>query len=33
MLDNEINNILGKLDVDLTALELRCIFCAKPYDF
>ena len=33
MLDDEINNILDKLDVNLTTLELRCIFCEKPYHF
>ena len=33
MLDDEINDILEKLDVNLTTLELRCIFCEKPYDF
>ena len=33
MLDDEINNTLEKLDVNLTTLELRCIFCEKPYDF
>ena len=30
MLDDEINNILEKFDVNLTNLELRCIFCEKP---
>ena len=33
MLDDEINNILEKFKVNLTTLELRCIFCEKPYDF
>ena len=33
MLDDEINDVLEKLDVNLTTLELRCIFCEKPYDF
>ena len=33
MLDDEINDILEKLDENLTTLELRCIFCKKPYDF
>ena len=33
MLYNEINYILEKLDVNLTTLELRCIFCEKPHDF
>ena len=33
MLDDEINYILEKLDVNLTTLKLRCIFCGKPYDF
>ena len=33
MLDDEINDILEKLDVNLTTLKLRCIFCGKPYDF
>ena len=33
MLDDEINDILEKLDVNLTTLELRCIFCEKPYNF
>ena len=33
MLDDEINDILEKLDVNLTTLELRCIFCEKPHDF
>ena len=33
MLDDEINEILEKLDVNLMTLELRCIFCEKPHDF
>ena len=33
MLDDEINDILEKLDVNLMTLELRCIFCEKPHDF
>ena len=33
MLNDEINNIIEKLDEDLTTLKLRCIFCGKPYDF
>ena len=33
MLNDEINDILQKLDVNLTTLELRCIFCEKPYEF
>ena len=33
MLDDEINNILEKLDVNLTTLKLRCIFWGKPHDF
>ena len=33
ILDNEINDISEKLDVNLTTLELRCIFCEKPYNF
>ena len=33
MLDDETNDILEKLDVNLTTLKLRCIFCGKPYDF
>ena len=32
MLDDEINDILEKSDVNLTTLELRCIFCKKPFD-
>ena len=33
MLDEEIYDILEKLDVNLTTLELRWIFCEKPNDF
>ena len=33
ILDHEKNNILEKLDVNLMALELRCIFCEKQRDF
>ena len=33
MFDEETNKILEKLDENLTTLELRCIFCGKPYDF
>ena len=33
MLDNEISNILEKLDVNLTTLERRCKFLKKPHDF
>ena len=32
-LDEEINYILEKLDVNLTTLKLRCIFLGKPYNF
>ena len=32
MLDDEISNILQKLDVNLTTLELRGRFCNKRYD-
>ena len=33
MLDDEINDILEKLDAGLTTLELRHRFCKKWYDF
>ena len=33
MLDDEINNILEHIDVNLTTLKLRCIFCEKLHDF
>ena len=29
MLDDEINNVLEKLEENLTNLKLRCIFCGK----
>ena len=32
-MDDEINNILEKLDLNLTTLKLRCIFWGKPHDF
>ena len=32
ILDDEIDDILQKLDVNLTTLELRCIFWEKPHD-
>ena len=32
MLDDEINHILEKLDVDLTTLRLTCKFFEKPYE-
>ena len=32
MLDDEISNILQKLDVNLTTLEIRRRFCKKRYD-
>ena len=32
MLDDEINNILGKLYVDLSILRLKCEFFEKPCD-
>ena len=32
VLDDEISNILQKLDVNLTTLELRGRFCKKRYD-
>ena len=32
MLDDEINDILEKLDVDLRTLELRCNFLEKRHD-
>ena len=32
MLDNEVNNILGKLYVDLAILRLKCDFFEKPYE-
>ena len=33
MLDDEINNILEKLDVHLTTLRLKCKFLKKPYEY
>ena len=33
VLDDEINNILEKLDISSTTLELRYIFCKKPHNF
>ena len=33
MIDNEINEILEKLDVDLTTLRLECKFFEKPYEY
>ena len=33
MLDGKISNILEKLDVHLTTLELRCKFCERPHNF
>ena len=33
MLDNEINNILEKLDAYLTTLITKCKCFEKPYDF
>ena len=33
VLNDEISNILEKLDVNITTLELRCRFCEKPHDF
>ena len=33
MFHDKINNILEKLDKNLTTLKLRCIFWGKPYDF
>ena len=33
MLDDEINDILEKLDVDLTTLITKCKFFEKAYDF
>ena len=33
MLYDKINYILKKLDINLTTLKLRFIFCGKPYDF
>ena len=33
MLDDEANYILEKLDVNLTTLELTCIFCERSNNF
>ena len=33
LLDDQLNSILEKIDVNLTILKLRFIFCGKPYDF
>ena len=33
MLDDEVSNILEKLDLNLINLKLQCKFCEKPYDF
>ena len=33
MLDDEVNDILEKLDVDLTTLITKCKFFEKAYDF
>ena len=33
MLDDELSNVLEKLDKYLTTLELRCRFCEKPHNF
>ena len=33
ILDDETNDILEKLDVNLTTLKLKCIFWGKPHDF
>ena len=33
ILDDKIKDILEKVDVNLTTLELRCILCEKAYDF
>ena len=33
ILDDEMSDILEKLDVNLTTLELRCRFCEKSYNF
>ena len=32
ILDDEINDILEKLDVDLRTLRLKCNFFEKPYE-
>ena len=33
VLDDEISDILEKLDVNATILELKCLFCEKLHDF
>ena len=33
MLDDEVNDILERLDVDITTFITKCKFCEKPYDF
>ena len=33
MLDDEISDILEKLDVNVKSLKLRCRFYEKPHDF
>ena len=33
MLDDEVRDILEKLDLNLMNLKLRCKFWGKPYDF
>ena len=33
MLDDEINDILEKWDVDLRTLRLKCKFFEKPYEY
>ena len=33
MLDDEISDIIEKLDVNTTTLGLRCRFYEKPHDF
>ena len=33
MLDDEINDILEKLDTYLTTVKRKCKFFEKPYDF
>ena len=33
ILDDEINNILGKIYVDLATLRLKCDFFEKPYEY
>ena len=33
MLDDKVNHILEKLDVDLITLITKCKFFERPYDF